>query len=62
MIANLNYIDPARNNLLVDDVVGHGTAVASLAAGASVGSWPGGIAPGAQIVLGADHRRQAACR
>ncbi|PZT14161.1 serine protease [Stenotrophomonas maltophilia] len=50
VVANLNYIDPARNNLQVDDVVGHGTAVASLAAGASVGSWPGGIAPGAQIV------------
>lgn len=50
VVANLNYIDPARNNLQVDDVVGHGTAVASLAAGAPVGSWPGGIAPGAQIV------------
>ena len=50
VVANLNYIDPSRNNLQVDDVVGHGTAVASLAAGAPVGSWPGGIAPGAQIV------------
>lgn len=50
VLANFNYIDPARNNLGVDDVVGHGTAVASLAAGAAVGSWPGGIAPGAQIV------------
>lgn len=50
VVGNLNYIDPARNNLLVDDVVGHGTAVASLAAGAPVGTWPGGIAPGAQIV------------
>ncbi|MCI1132229.1 S8 family serine peptidase [Stenotrophomonas maltophilia] len=50
VVANLNYIDPAKNNLGVDDVVGHGTAVASLAAGAAVGSWPGGIAPGAQIV------------
>ena len=38
------------NNLNVDDVVGHGTAVAELAAGAAVGTWPGGIAPGAQIV------------
>ncbi len=44
VVANLNYIDPSRNNLQVDDVVGHGTAVASLAAGAPVGSWPGGIA------------------
>lgn len=50
VVANLNYIDPARNNLNVDDVVGHGTAVASLAAGAAVGVWPGGIASGAQIV------------
>ncbi|HEL7750771.1 TPA: S8 family serine peptidase, partial [Stenotrophomonas maltophilia] len=50
VLANFNYIDPARNNLGVDDVVGHGTAVASLAAGAAVGSWPGGIAPDAQIV------------
>ncbi len=50
VLANLNYIDPARNNLGVDDVVGHGTAVASLAAGAATGSWPGGIAPKAQIV------------
>ncbi|HEL3864384.1 TPA: S8 family serine peptidase [Stenotrophomonas maltophilia] len=50
VVANLTYIDPARNNLGVDDVVGHGTAVASLAAGAAVGRWPGGIAPGAQIV------------
>ncbi|KKD57013.1 hypothetical protein VM57_14415 [Stenotrophomonas maltophilia] len=50
VLANFNYIDPARNNLAVDDVVGHGTAVASLAAGAAVGTWPGGIAPGAQIV------------
>ena len=38
------------NNLNVDDVVGHGTAVAELAAGAAVGTWQGGIAPGAQIV------------
>lgn len=50
VVANLNYIDPSRNNLNVDDVLGHGTAVASLAAGASVGVWPGGIAPGAEIV------------
>jgi hypothetical protein len=33
----------------VDDVVGM-APVASLAAGAPVGTWPGGIAPGAQIV------------
>ncbi|WP_449466232.1 S8 family serine peptidase [Stenotrophomonas humi] len=50
VVANYFYLDPARNNANIDDVVGHGTAVAELAAGAAVGSWPGGIAPGAQIV------------
>ncbi|MDV3468094.1 S8 family serine peptidase [Stenotrophomonas sp. C3(2023)] len=50
VVANHAYIDPTRNNLAQDDVVGHGTAVASLAAGAPVGSWAGGVAPGARIV------------
>ncbi len=50
VLANYSYIDPRRNNLSIDDVVGHGTAVAQLAAGAATGSWPGGVAPGAQIV------------
>ncbi|WP_305806256.1 autotransporter serine protease [Stenotrophomonas sp. YIM B06876] len=50
VVANYNYVDPKKNNLGVDDVVGHGTTVAQLAAGAAVGQWPGGIAPGAQIV------------
>jgi len=50
VLANFNYVDPRRNNLAVDDVVGHGTTVAQLAAGAATGQWPGGIAPGAQIV------------
>lgn len=50
VVASYFYLDPARNNANVDDVVGHGTAVAELAAGAPTGSWPGGIAPGAQIV------------
>lgn len=50
VMANYNYIDPRRNNTAVDDVVGHGTAVAQLAAGAAVGQWPGGIAPGAEIL------------
>jgi autotransporter-associated beta strand protein len=44
------YLDPASNNANVDDVVGHGTAVAELAAGAEYGRWPGGVAPGAQII------------
>lgn len=50
VVANFNYVDPRKNNLAVDDVVGHGTTVAQLAAGAATGQWPGGIAPGAQIV------------
>ncbi|MEQ4575578.1 MAG: S8 family serine peptidase, partial [Gammaproteobacteria bacterium] len=50
VVANYTYVDPSANNLRVDDVVGHGTTVAQLAAGAPVGNWPGGIAPGAQIV------------
>ncbi len=50
VVANYTYVDPAQNDLSVDDVVGHGTTVAMLAAGAAVGDWPGGIAPGAEIV------------
>ena len=50
VVANLTYLDPARNNLDVDDVVGHGTAVAQIIAGQPFGRWPGGIAPGAEIV------------
>ena len=50
VVANYNYVDPRSNNLAIDDVVGHGTTVAQLAAGAATGDWPGGIAPGAQIV------------
>lgn len=50
VVASHNYVDPRANNLAVDDVVGHGTTVASLAAGAAYGDWPGGVAPGAQIV------------
>ncbi len=50
VVANLTYINPSTNNLQVDDVVGHGTAVAQTAAGKPFGRWPGGIAPGAEIV------------
>lgn len=50
VVGNFSYVDPRKNNLAIDDVVGHGTTVAQLAAGAAAGSWPGGIAPGAQIV------------
>ncbi|MDH7451832.1 S8 family serine peptidase [Luteimonas composti] len=50
VVASFTYIDPRTNNLQVDDVVGHGTAVAQTAAGKPFGRWPGGIAPGAEIV------------
>ncbi|MFD0738520.1 S8 family serine peptidase [Lysobacter koreensis] len=47
---NLVYISSSSNNLTVDDVVGHGTAVAQIMAGRAFGEWPGGIAPGASII------------
>lgn len=50
VVDNLTYIGSSGNNLSVDDVVGHGTAVAQAAAGQAFGTWPGGIAPGAEIV------------
>ncbi|MDH5834219.1 autotransporter serine protease [Luteimonas kalidii] len=50
VVANLSYIDPNANDLSVDDVVGHGTAVAQIIAGQAFGQWPGGVAPGAEIV------------
>lgn len=50
VVANYSYVDPAANNLNIDDVVGHGTSVAELAAGTALGAWPGGVAPGAEIV------------
>ncbi|TAA46165.1 autotransporter domain-containing protein [Pseudoxanthomonas winnipegensis] len=48
--ANLTYVSGSSNDLTKDDVVGHGTAVAQIAAGRAFGAWPGGIAPGASIV------------
>lgn len=50
VVGNLTYISGSSNNLAVDDVIGHGTAVAQAAAGQPFGAWPGGIAPGAEIV------------
>jgi len=50
VVANLNYVNPNTNNLALDDVVGHGTAVAQTIAGTAFGQWPGGIAPGAEIL------------
>jgi autotransporter-associated beta strand protein len=50
VLENLNYISSPPNNLTIDDVDGHGTAVSQIMAGTPFGAWPGGIAPGAQIV------------
>lgn len=50
VVANLTYVPSPPNNLKADDVVGHGTAVSQIAAGTPFGTWPGGIAPGAEIV------------
>lgn len=47
--ANFVHVD-ASNDLTVDDKVGHGTIVATLAAGTAFGQWPGGIAPDAHVV------------
>jgi len=47
---NFVHVDPAVNNTSVDDVVGHGTVVAQMAAGQGVGSWGGGVAQQANIV------------
>lgn len=50
VLNNLVYISSPPNNLTVDDVVGHGTAVSQIMAGKPFGTWPGGIAPGASII------------
>ncbi|KAF1697647.1 S8 family serine peptidase [Pseudoxanthomonas koreensis] len=50
VLANLNYVNTSTNDMSVDDKVGHGTTVAQLAAGAALGTWPGGVAPGASIL------------
>jgi len=50
VLAELTYVDPTTNNLSIDDVVGHGTWVSEIAAGAPFASFPGGIAPGADLV------------
>ncbi len=43
-------VDPSTNNTSIDDVVGHGTWVSEIAAGAPFAQFPGGIAPGADLV------------
>jgi len=50
VVKELTYVDPSTNNLNIDDVVGHGTWVAEIAAGVPFGQFAGGIAPGADIV------------
>ncbi|MEZ2416650.1 S8 family serine peptidase [Luteibacter sp. RCC_6_2] len=47
---SFTYVDPTVNNTAVDDVVGHGTAVAQIAAGTPVKAFAGGVAPAASIV------------
>ncbi|MBD8899960.1 autotransporter serine protease [Rhodanobacter sp. DHG33] len=44
------YVDSSTNNTSVDDVVGHGTWVSEIAAGTPFAQFPGGIAPGADLV------------
>jgi len=46
----LIYVDPTQNNINIDDVNGHGTMVSEIAAGTSFAQFPGGIAPGANLV------------
>jgi autotransporter-associated beta strand protein len=48
--ANFVHVDANGNDVTVDDKIGHGTTVASLAAGRAFGQWPGGIAPDAHVV------------
>ena len=49
VLGQINYVDPSTNNLRVDDVNGHGTYVAEIAAGKPFGQFAGGIAPGASL-------------
>ncbi|HJP98603.1 MAG TPA: S8 family serine peptidase [Rhodanobacteraceae bacterium] len=48
--AELIYVDKSTNNTSIDDVVGHGTWTSEIAAGTSFDNFPGGIAPGAELV------------
>lgn len=51
VVAHFTHVDPATNDTSVDDVVGHGTVVAEMAAGSRVGNWGGGVAQGAKIAV-----------
>ena len=44
-----DLVDRATNNYTIDDVNGHGTAVAQIAIGRSITGWQGGVAPGAEL-------------
>ncbi|TPG04528.1 autotransporter domain-containing protein [Rhodanobacter glycinis] len=46
----LIYVDSTTNNTAIDDVLGHGTWVSEIAAGQPFDKFPGGIAPGANLV------------
>jgi outer membrane autotransporter protein len=50
VIQEIIDVDPSSNNTSIPDVVGHGTWVSQVAAGASFGQFAGGIAPGADLV------------
>ncbi|WP_266170205.1 S8 family serine peptidase [Dyella subtropica] len=50
VLKELIYVDPTTNNTAIDDVVGHGTWVSQIAAGQSFAQFPGGIAPGANLI------------
>lgn len=50
VLAEYIDVDPNANNTSIDDVVGHGTWTSSIAAGAPFAKFPGGIAPGAELV------------
>ena len=50
VLAEFIDVDPTQNNTSIDDVVGHGTWVSEIAAGAPFAKFPGGIAPGADLV------------
>ncbi|MGH8192760.1 MAG: S8 family serine peptidase, partial [Rhodanobacteraceae bacterium] len=50
VLAEYIDVDPSTNNTSIDDVVGHGTWVSEIAAGTSFAKFPGGIAPGADLV------------
>lgn len=51
VVASFIHVDPNTNDTSVDDVVGHGTVVAEMAAGKGIGNWGGGVAQSAKIVV-----------